>query len=485
MSDLEIINRRWKLLREDLRDFKKWFSSYSKVTQDKIQEIFDSYNINYESLYKHISKNDENRLLRKISLWKNAGLYKGYFQYHVEELIKKGITYIDLLEILLYGVFIEEQEAIETNINLIFDEVAKDCYNQGREELGKKPKSIIPFVIFTSFSSLLIDGCTWKNYIDALILTNMQEIKRQHLINLQSDINSDVYGDIMQTIFEKQRNRLISINDDKYSGGLDKYLTALGNLALVEAGGDNNQKMKFISDRCEHVTKMCEYMDGMIFNTKDRNKFKRPVGTNSKDLTIQEIDIMGLTEGINQPPITNHFHWCHSTLTYLVDKTYEEIYNITNKEAFFEKININQVDKKLREYEKAIRNSKIENMIIIQPNGMVYRFIGDTDSVSFNDIDLTNAIITHNHPIEESNYSFESDDRRFWDSHKELNILRGTDEKYLYQFSRKDNITDDIQAISIDKITEEDYQHNINIRKAQEKDYGYTRKKVRFSGRKK
>ena len=165
----------------------------------------------------------------------------------------------------------------------------------------------------------------------------MQEIQKQYLISLQQNKELDIYSDFMQRQFEKQRNRLICVNDNKYSGGLDKYITALGNMSYIEAS-DINSKVKFISDQCEHVTKMCSYMDGMIFNTEKRNVFKRPFGDSVKDLELQEIDVMGLVVGINMPPITKHFHYCHSTLTYLVDKSANELREFIFKGNWFDKL---------------------------------------------------------------------------------------------------------------------------------------------------
>lgn len=325
MNNEDLISKRWNYTRKELKNFEKWYKKQNKVTQDKIQDIFKSYDITYDMLYKNISKNDKDRLNRKIDEWKENNLFNGYFKFHVEELMKGNITYKDLIEILLYGVFIEERNNIDSQINNLFNNVALDCYNQGRLELNKKRKSILPEIILSSFALVLVDGYTWQNYIDALTLTNMQELMKQYTIDLQQGKDVNAYDNNIEQLLVKQRNRLISTKDGKYSGGLDKYVTALGNQALIEASGDSNQKVKFVSDLCENVTDMCSYMDGMVFNTKDRNIFKRPIGKTKKDLIIQDIDIMGLVVGINQPPITEHFHWCHSTLTYQTDKSASEL----------------------------------------------------------------------------------------------------------------------------------------------------------------
>ncbi len=320
----ELITKRWNVSREELKQFQSWYKKQNKKTQDKIQEIINYFDISYNDLNKRIKSSDKERLNRKIEEWKELGIYNGYFKYRIERLNKYNINYQELIEILLYGTFMEELRNVGIEISNLYEKVAIDCYNQGVNDLGKSGKKI-SHSFLDNFNLILIDGIIFADYLDALYLTHMQEIQKQYLISLQQKKKLDIYSDAMQRQFEKQRNRLICVNDEKYSGGLDKYVIALGNMAYLEASSGYNAKVKFISDHCENVTEMCSYMDGMIFNTKKRNVFKRPYGDTTKDLVVQEIDIMGLVIGINQPPISNHFHYCHSTLTYSVDKSADNL----------------------------------------------------------------------------------------------------------------------------------------------------------------
>lgn len=312
----KIIDERWKEIRKELKSFQKSYYQLNKKTQDTIQEIFSSYNVNKENLHKKISKNDKDRLLRKIQKWKDEDIVTGYFAYLIDELLKRTITYIDLIKILLYGAYNEEKGILSNEIDNLFRLTSNNCYSQGRKDLGYKPRKNCPKPIDELLQLLIIDGVLWKDYFDALILTNVQELEKQYIIAVQQNKPINVYDDSFQRTFEKQRNRLISTSNNKYSGGLDKYTTALGNVAYIEASENKNQKVKFISDMCDNVTEMCSYMNGMIFNTRDKNKFVRPYGDTQKDLKLETLDINGLVLGINQPPITKHFHWCHSTLKY-------------------------------------------------------------------------------------------------------------------------------------------------------------------------
>lgn len=456
----KIINKRWGYTRKELKQFRKDYDKLNKETQDKLQEIFTSYNITYDKLYKTISYNDKQRLKRKINQWKKMGIYKGYFEFRVEELMKGKITYRDLIEILLYGAYAEEEKELDFKIKTLFSNVALNCYNQGREELKKKKKSIIPAYILSSFGIMLIDGYIWQNYIDALVLTNMQEILKQYLILLQQGKELNAYSKLIQQILDMQRNRLISVSDDKYSGGLDKYTTALGNEAYLEASDFKDVPVVFISDLCENVTEMCKYMDGMIFYTRSNNTFKRPMGRTKNDLVIEEVSVNGLVPGINLPPINQHFHWCHSTISYQVDKDIKElkrdIFGIGkltfNDSVLYEDdedldkviplINIPQkLNDKCDSVYKKYKENGFENLTLVDMK--TYESIGNisTDKsrykVNFSkeqemlmtELDNNSIIAIHNHP---SNSTFSRGDINMILENNEIGGIIVTTEKYNY-----------------------------------------------------
>ncbi len=432
----ELIDKRWNLTRKELKRFQLWYKKQNKKTQDKIQEIINYYDISYNDLNKSIKFSDKERLNRKIEEWKELGIYNGYFKYRTEELNKHNINYRDLIEILFYGAFIEENSILLDEINSLFQEIGQDCYNQGRNDLGKSEK-VLSHPFLDNFSLTLIDGIILSDYLDALYLTNMQEIQKQHLIALQQNKKLDVYSDVMQRQFDKQRNRLICTNDDKYSGGLDKYVTALGNMAYLEASSGYNTEVKFISDHCEHVTEMCSYMDGMVFNTEERNVFTRPYGDTAKDLALQEMDIMGLVIGINMPPISKHFHYCHSIFTYLVDKSANEL-----REMIFEK-DFEKIFKEeyFEEFEKLDKTK--EHLIYYDlETGKVFENIinGEAHKVKVSplmNIKITLAkkdslIAVHNHP---SNLSFSLTDFQTFNNSRELKGIAVRTDKYIYLLS--------------------------------------------------
>lgn len=139
----------------------------------------------------------------------------------------------------------------------------------------------------------------------------------------------------------------------------------------------------------------------------------------------------------------------------------------------------------LKEYEnKIVLDNEKENAIMILEDGTICHSYGVIDEVYPYD-DLKKSIhkgkkiiyMTHNHPHTETNYSFDSTDRKLWNNNNDLLILRGIDKKYTYQFSRLNDIIDKEEPISIFEIKEEDAQHYYNIGFAKEFKYGYTRNK--------
>ena len=84
---------------------------------------------------------------------------------------------------------------------------------------------------------------------------------------------------------------------------------------------------------------------------------------------------------------------------------------------------------------------------------------------------LFGAIISHNHPIEETSYTFSVDDLQLF-MHYNLDVLRGCDEKYIYEFTRN---ASQIDNAPLDWMSFENFEHSRIIEKAKEYGIGYKR----------
>ena len=129
----------------------------------------------------------------------------------------------------------------------------------------------------------------------------------------------------------------------------------------------------------------------------------------------------------------------------------------------------------IKKFETEAVNKKIEMACVITSKGEVYNCFGVKDRV-FPDYDLgvenlVNSTISHNHPIEETAYSFSKEDFDLFIDCK-LEKLRGCDKLYTYELS--------LNANEIDKepeewATEENYQHCWIIDLAKKYGVGYRR----------
>lgn len=334
------------------------------------------------------------------------------------------------------------------------------------------------------------NGYVWNEYIEAIIKYNADQIYRQATIDLQQQKELDITNDIYQNLIKRQQNSKLNINGDKISGDIDLTLIGINNQAKVEGiySFDDKAKVKFIGISDEKQTDMCKSLDGQEFYIHDWNEFERYSKSND---CIKKYRCYGLVTGLNLPPINDGFHWCRSTITYqisLENKEKTEYNGLASsslntiekhpKPKLLENIDYNdkkEVLKCLEKYEKTIQNKDIENAIVITKEGEVYQCFGNNNSV-WVDYDLkeklNEAYITHNHPENETQYSFSEDDIALFNNYN-LKTLRGIDNKYTYELTRDSEEIDEI-TIS-DLIDEESGVHALNINRASRMNIGYRR----------
>lgn len=329
MSNNTILEKRWTFTDRKLKEYLSIYKKINVKTQDNMQDIFNSIDYEYTDLNKPISKSKRNKLNRVIDEWEEDGLLTGYFKYSVELLMsKRYITNEELLNILLWGMYIKERNELNKYEKNLFMEIGQNLYAQGVEELNPKKKnkwSLTWEYIWSLLCLPNIKGSSWNVYVEALPLTCSQEICRQAVIQLQQGKKLNIEDDIFKNIINKQGNRYISINGDKISGALDSQVVEIANELLLKAGNDYGNKktqVRFIAEMDERTTKMCKGMNNMLFYVNDWNKFYRYSAVDERDVLYT---VKGLKRGINLPPINNHFHYCRSTITYMVDMPREEL----------------------------------------------------------------------------------------------------------------------------------------------------------------
>lgn len=358
MDNKTILNNRWNYTDLKLKDYLRIYKKTNLKTQDNIQDIFNGIDFNYMDLNKPISNNQRKKLSRVVDEWKQLELLKGYFEYKVIEILnKRYITNQELLSILLWGAFVKERSQLDEYEEVLFTEIGQDLYKQGIDEIKptkKKKWSLTWEYIWSMLCLPNVKGNSWITYIEALALTNAQEIERQTIIQLQQNKKPNIEDDVFKNILKKQQNRYISINDDKISGALDSQVVEIANKSLLKAGEDVGQKKlraRFIAEIDDRTTKMCDGMNGMLFYVNDWNRFYRYSDDDKRDVLYI---IKGLEVGANLPPINNHFHYCRSTITYLTEMKYNELIAEYNQ---LKRIIPSEVPESLEEYAKLRYNN--------------------------------------------------------------------------------------------------------------------------------
>lgn len=400
------------------------YQRISRQTQNKLQEIFDTFNFTSENIYNIADNKTKKRINTYIEQWKEQGLLKNnsYFTVLANNIYKRTrVKNSEILELLIYSAYIEEQNKLEEQEKQIMYEDANYYYKQGQQEVNKKKKpSIIPMALFLA----LLDqpnysGFNWKQYIETTIQYNAQQIYKQAILNIQQQKELEIDSSEFQIIINRQNNQKLNINNNKISGAVDLQMIGLNNLTKVEGIKgvvEDNSKVKFIAVEDDKTTLMCDSLNNQEFYINKENVFDRYYGENQKELKLQRIKCNGLVLGLNLPPIQHHFHYCRSTIMYLppVAKREKTEYNLDipkiskDIKRVLSNTKLNSNVKRLFNRYLTSDNAKIDNnlnvpmrysidddKIYINPNHLDFKYYDLSESLSheiIHMIDIRNNI---------------------------------------------------------------------------------------------
>lgn len=269
--------------------------------------------INRGNFSKTVPNSVKRQFKRKVKEWEEQGIVKGYLKFLIDSLNK--YTYGNILKVCIYKTYTEKIDTIITLSKIVLVECANDCYKQAKKERPHCPITIPDILTWAYISKWLIvrsTNSTYEEYLGALSMTDSEEIYSKCIQAINQDV--ELKEEDLEKTIEKQAKRVLSINDDKFSGVLDSMARTVGNKAYIEPFP--NEKCLFVAEMDDRTTLMCKSLNGQIFNTVDKNKFRR-YSASQQNYVDYEID--GMVEGINLPPIEDGFHWCRSTITYNFD----------------------------------------------------------------------------------------------------------------------------------------------------------------------
>ena len=273
-----------------MRKLKIIYQRTSRQTQNKLQELFDTFNFTSENIYNIADNKTKKRINTYIEQWKEQGIQKknNYFSVLANNIYKKTrVKNSEILELLIYSTYIEEQSKLEEQEKQIMYEDANYYYQQGIKEVEQKRKSsIIPMALFLA----LLDqpnysGFNLKQYIEIIIKYNAEQLYKQVIYDIMQQKDLEIDSNTYQNIINKQNNQKLNINNDKISGYMDLTSIGLNNLAKVEgikSVAEDNAKVRFVAVEDDRTTLMCKSLDGQEFYINKENVFDRYWRRNTK-----------------------------------------------------------------------------------------------------------------------------------------------------------------------------------------------------------
>ena len=127
----------WNYHDTKMQELKQLYNKISKQTQNRLQEISDTFNFTSENIYDIADNKTKKRINTYIEQWKEQKLLTGYFKVLANNIYgRTRVKNSEILELLIYSAYIEEQSKLEEQEKQIMYEDANYYY----EERTKRSK---------------------------------------------------------------------------------------------------------------------------------------------------------------------------------------------------------------------------------------------------------------------------------------------------------------------------------------------------------
>lgn len=316
------MNNYWQFHDSKMLELKSIYKRKDKQLQNKLQDIFNRFNIEFSEIYNIADSKIKEMTDIYIEELEDNNLLTGMFGIMAKNIKnRKRVKYSEILLLMIYGIYQEEQKKLDEIELKIIKEEANYYYQQGQKEVNKNRRvsNITDTLLFSLLAIPDSKGYVWEDYKEGIKKYNAEQIYRQVIINLQQGNKLDISQVDYQNILKKQQNSKLSINtkedDIKISGSIDNLLIGIDNQAKIEGikEFDENAIVKIVAVHDEKTTEMCKSLDNQFFYVHDWNEFERYSDANKK---IMKYKCFGLIVGLNCPPINDNFHYCRSTIIY-------------------------------------------------------------------------------------------------------------------------------------------------------------------------
>lgn len=316
MTNEQLIAERWRFTDKRLEITDKKLKEIFRDIQDELLELFDEFKeLTIDDLNKKAPDSLVRKLERKQKEWEDESIITPYFRYLLKTTKK---TYGNIIQLLIFGIYLKYQEKQLDEFENLFVDIANDTFRQAKEEyqeqLPKKLPEKLTWNDVIKWTTVFTFGASFYEYLNILSQTASEDSYKLYFMLINQEIPPDKRE--LTKLIEKQKNRLLKINGDKHSGIIEHIAIQVGNKAYYEPF--SNAKVVFIATLDNRTTTMCRSLHGQVFNTKDWNDFKRYSDVRGR---TKKYHVFGLKEGVNLPPINDHFHFCRSMISFDLKRT--------------------------------------------------------------------------------------------------------------------------------------------------------------------
>lgn len=135
----------WNYHDTKMQELKQLYNKTSKQTQNRLQELFDTFNFTTENIYNIADNKAKKRINTYIEQWKEQGLLKNnnYFTVLAKNIYRRTrVKNSEILELLIYSAYIEEQSKLEEQEKQIMYEDANYYYEERTKRSREEEKAI-------------------------------------------------------------------------------------------------------------------------------------------------------------------------------------------------------------------------------------------------------------------------------------------------------------------------------------------------------
>ena len=454
-------------------------------------------NLSYHDALK-LLKGDEYKVWKKDlhdymkeynKLLKTAPLEAKKLYLEIETLSTKSrMSHLDSLRAQVDMEMVKLIFGVEDSAKNALTSVYRDTYTEVTKDLGINAivsRDKIKTVLDRPWSGANFSERLWSN-TDKLAQTVKQEI-----------VNGMIQGINLQTMAKRVSERFETAKKNDVERLLRTEVNYTLNQATlasyIEAG---IEKYEFIAVLDSRTSQICSELHGEIFEIKNVAVGLNypPMHPRCRSTTKPIIDYESLIkqgreeleksnyslDEDNWENIKNYGALKANDLKEREDIEDEE-YKKRIGDFYFlkkvDKIDYNTAKEIFAEYEPNMVNLKYENAIVIKADGSVYIVLGGENFVNTTVVgDLTGAYITHNHPKNETEFSFSNQDVNSFIDDK-LAYLKGLDYKYEYELSRDLFKSDSTSTNPSEWANFENVRHEYVITLTSERNIRYRRRK--------